>query len=99
MANPGIQTGAPIFFTTIFLHALEGPGGGMLFRIFLKSKASNDASPSKQNICITFVQFWTNVEDVGPTLYKCYTNVFCLLGFGSFFVFVILNKDNCLGDI
>ena len=27
------------------------------------------------NICITFVQCWNNVEDVGPTLYKCYTNV------------------------
>ena len=27
-----------------------------------------------------FVQCWTNVEDVGPTLYKCYTNVLCLLG-------------------
>ena len=25
-----------------------------------------------QNICITFIQCWTNVEDVGPTLYKCY---------------------------
>ena len=23
-----------------------------------------------QNICITFVQRWTNVEDVGPSLYK-----------------------------
>ena len=33
-----------------------------------------------QNICITFVQCWTNVEDVGLTLYKCYTNVLCLLG-------------------
>ena len=33
-----------------------------------------------QNICITFIQCWTNVEDVGPTLYKCYTNVLCLLG-------------------
>ena len=35
-----------------------------------------------QNICITFVQCWTNVED-GPTLYKCYTNVLCLLGGGG----------------
>ena len=26
-----------------------------------------------------FVQCWTNVEDVGPTLYKIYTNVVCLL--------------------
>ena len=39
--------------------------------------------PSKQNICITFVQCWTNVEDVGPTLYKFYTNVLCLLGTSS----------------
>ena len=33
-----------------------------------------------QNICITIVQCWTNVGDAGPTLYKCYTNVLCLLG-------------------
>ena len=33
-----------------------------------------------QNICVTFEQCWTNVEDVGPTLNKCYTNVLCLLG-------------------
>ena len=33
-----------------------------------------------QNICIAFVQRWANVFDVGPTLYKCYTNVLCLLG-------------------
>ena len=31
-----------------------------------------------QNICITFVQCWTSVEDVGPELYKCY--ILCLLG-------------------
>ena len=36
--------------------------------------------PCKQNImCITFLQCRTNVEDVGPTLYRCYTNVICLL--------------------
>ena len=33
-----------------------------------------------QNICITFLQFWTNVEDVWQTLYKFYANVLCLLG-------------------
>ena len=33
-----------------------------------------------QNICITFMQRRLNVFDVGPTLYKCYTNVLCLLG-------------------
>ena len=38
------------------------------------------ASQQTQNICITIVQRGTNVEDVGPALYKCYTNVLCLLG-------------------
>ena len=28
-----------------------------------------------QSISITFMQCWNNVEDVGPTLYKCYENV------------------------
>ena len=37
------------------------------------------SSQQTQNLCITFVQRWTNV-DVDPTLYKCYTNVLCLLG-------------------
>ena len=32
-----------------------------------------------QNISITFAQRRLNVFDVGPTLYKCYTNVLCLL--------------------
>ena len=38
------------------------------------------ASQQTQNMCITFEQWRTNVEDVGTTLYKCYTNVLCLLG-------------------
>ena len=33
-----------------------------------------------QNIYVTFVQRRPNVFDVGQTLYKCYTNVLCLLG-------------------
>ena len=36
-----------------------------------------------QNIYITFVQCWTNVEDVGPMLYKCYINVLRLPGFNA----------------
>ena len=32
-----------------------------------------------QNICITFIQRRPNVFDVGPTLYKWYTHVLCLL--------------------
>ena len=31
-----------------------------------------------------FIQCWTNVEDVGPTLYKRYTNILCLLGRRTF---------------
>ena len=31
-------------------------------------------------IFIAFVQCWTNSEDVGPALFKCYKNVLCLLG-------------------
>ena len=37
-------------------------------------------SQQTRNICMTFAQCWTNVEDVVPTLYKCYTNILCLLG-------------------
>ena len=39
-----------------------------------------------QNMFITFVQCSTNIEDVGPTLYKCYVNVLCYLA--SFILFV-----------
>ena len=31
-----------------------------------------------------FMLCWTKVEDVGPTFYKCYTNVLCLLGRRTF---------------
>ena len=33
-----------------------------------------------KHMCITFIQRRPNVFDVGPTLYKCYTNGLCLLG-------------------
>ena len=45
-----------------------------------------------QNICKTFVQFWTSVEAIGPTLYKCYTNVSCLLG--CLWISVQIKVDN-----
>ena len=41
-------------------------------------------TPCEHNQFVNFVQCWTNVEDVGPTLYKCYTNVLCLLGRRTF---------------
>ena len=37
------------------------------------------ATQQTQNICITFTQCRTNVEDVGPTLCKCNANVLCLM--------------------
>ena len=45
--------------------------------IIIIGLCARDAIPSKRK---AFVQCWTNVEDVGPTLYKCYMNVLCLLG-------------------
>ena len=45
-----------------------------------KSYKSDYLNQERQNIHITFRQCWTNIEEVGPPLYKCYTNVVCLLG-------------------
>ena len=50
------------------------------------------ATQQTQNICITFVQCWTNVEDFGPTFYKCYTHVLCLLSNSDFFSFPSTRK-------
>ena len=38
-------------------------------------------SQQTQNICITFVQRRPDFFDVGPPVYKCYTNVLSLLGY------------------
>ena len=40
----------------------------------------DEPTQQTQNICIPFIQWWTNVKDVMPTLYKRYTNVLRLLG-------------------
>ena len=47
-----------------------------------------------------FMQCWTNVEDVGPTLYKCYTNVLCLLGQEDFLSNIVhlFNVGSMLGQ-
>ena len=49
----------------------------------MRPKINLSLSPSlhTKNTCIQFLQYWTNVEDVGPTLYKYYINVLCLLGY------------------
>ena len=46
----------------------------------MESLCNQYQTQQTQNICITVVQRWPNVFDFGPTLYKCYTNVLCLLG-------------------
>ena len=45
-----------------------------------RTRAPGGHTQQTQDICITFIQRWPNVFDVGPTLYKCYRNVLCLLG-------------------
>ena len=48
--------------------------------------------PEIQNICITFVQCWTNVEDVGPALYKYYANV-CVCRVHCYYHTIISNTN------
>ena len=38
----------------------------------------NCCTRQTQNLRVTFIQFWVNVEDVGPDLYECYTIFLCL---------------------
>ena len=57
----------------------------MFFKLFILKTcvvtlADSVVAQQMKNICITFVQRRPNVFDVGPTLYKCYTDALCLLG-------------------
>ena len=45
----------------------------------LSVDVTEKSTQKTQNNCMIFIQCWTNVEDVGPTLYKCYTHVLSLL--------------------
>ena len=64
---------------TEMLLAISGSGGGGIAGITVGWGVVVTPSRKTQNICITFVQCWTNVFNVGPTLYKCYTNVLFFL--------------------
>ena len=57
----------------------------LLFGLDWKAGSNLQRSQQTQNICITFIQRRPDVFDVEPTLYKCYTNVLCLLGFKDVF--------------
>ena len=50
------------------------------------------ASQQTHNIRIPFVQWRPNVVDVGPILYKCFTNVLVLLGSLLYFGVNMVNK-------
>ena len=56
-----------------FIYVAIGPS------VVVETQSSQSPNQQTQNICITFVQH-LYVEDVGLALYKCYTNVLCLLG-------------------
>ena len=61
----------------------------VLFKVFTQQT---------ENICLTFIQCRTNVEDVGPTLHKCHTNVLCLLGISKYFLMLhrVVNFEKML---
>ena len=69
--------------------------------IFQSSSSTQKQHINTQNICITFIQRQPNVFDVGPTLYKFYTNVSRLLGSYmciSFNVGSLINQYNLCYD-
>ena len=53
-------------------------------------------SQQTQNICITFIQRRPNVFDVGPTLYKYYTECFVFAGLSRYVVQNVLHKTNAI---
>ena len=61
-------------------YCQEKPAAQMLPSWFDLRTQNKYLFSKHKNMCITFVQCWLNVFDVEPTLYKCYTNVLCLLG-------------------
>ena len=62
---------------------LDTPSGACspIFPIYRPATAKHhDTQPSNTKYLYNICTMWTNVNDVGPTLYKCYTHVWCLLG-------------------
>ena len=51
----------------------------MLARYWTDAGLWPQTTQQTQNICITVIQHRPNVFDVGPTFYKCYANILCLL--------------------
>ena len=69
----------------------------MLYKCFVFAgilSSDNGTAQQTKHICKpTFVQCWTNVEDVGPTLYKCYIiQMYCVC---SVHTSIVLLLDIC----
>ena len=62
------------------MRQLKHSSGSKLCMGFQAVRVFTVLTQQTLNICITFVQRRPNVFDVGPTLFKCYTTVLCLLG-------------------
>ena len=69
------------YFTAVSGHVLQPLCCGFtkIRRACMLHREVVVPSQQTQNTCITFIQRRANVFDAGPTLYKCYTNVLCLL--------------------
>ena len=52
-------------------------------RTISMSQAIKETTQQTQSICIALIQCRPNFVDLGPTLYKCNTDVLCLLGMTS----------------
>ena len=63
--------------------------------VFYLTRKSLNTSPF---ICITFVQRRTSACDIGPTLYKCYTNALRLLGcpWQTLTIYSLANRDGLM---
>ena len=80
--EPGISSVTRNIFT-VYTYSQGGYIDAKYTLICIKllalCSATEGHTQQTQSICITFVQRRPNVQDVGPTLYKCYTNVLRLL--------------------
>ena len=70
-----------IFSITIHYDSLHlFFSGWVKFKMNTLTRPTGCKTNKDKTFVITFVQRRPNVFDVGPTLYKCYTNVLCSLG-------------------
>ena len=83
--NPRLLTAA---YSSICIHTANNLTSDSSIFVYMNSQlppapSSGHPTQQTQNIFITFIQRRPNVSDVGPTFYKCYKNVLCLLGMHS----------------